>query len=372
MCAFQSCCGPTLAKLMRIFYAADSSPNPDFASQLWRANLHDSLVALGHDVVEFRYDLAVTFRHLDPARPEAAAFIAENRPRLGEALLAQIREAHAASPVRVFFSYFYDACVEPAVIDAIRELGIVTVNWFCNASYQLHLVSRIAPHYDWCLVPEQFRLDDYRALGAHPIYCQEAANPRTYKPCDVPPEFDVAFVGQCYADRPEMVLWLREQGLDVRVWGARWKYQVQPRSRNPLRRWFGNARGLPAQAVGGVLDDASLVRLYSKARINLGFATVGENCSGPRVTQVRLRDFEVPMSGGFYLAEHSDELADFFTPGLEIETWRTREELLDKCRHYLADDAKRRSVAAAGRARALREHTWEHRFAAAFQIMGLA
>ena len=147
---------------------------------------------------------------------------------------------------------------------------------------------------------------------------------------------------------------------------------MPPPSRNPLRRWFGSARGLPAHAVGGVLDDASLVQLYSQARINLGFATVGDNRNAPRVTQVRLRDFEVPMSGGFYLAEHSDELAVFFTPGVEIETWRTRAELLEKCRHYLTHDAERRAIAAAGRARALREHTWEHRFTAAFQTMGLA
>jgi len=170
---------------MRIFYAADSSPNPDFASQLWRANLHDSLVSMGHEVIEFHYDMGETFWHLDPSRPESAAFIAENRPRLSAALLAQIHAAHAAGGIRVFFSYFYDACVEPAVIDAIRKLGIVTVNWFCNASYQLQLVRKIAPHYDWCLVPERFRLDDYRALGARPIYCQEAANPHVYKPRDV-------------------------------------------------------------------------------------------------------------------------------------------------------------------------------------------
>jgi len=357
---------------MRIFYAADSSPNPDFASQLWRANLHDSLVSLGHEVVEFQYDLAATFRHLDPERPESAAFIAKNRPLLGAALLEQVRAAHAASPVALLFSYFYDACIEPSVLDAIRELGIVTVNWFCNASYQLHLVSAIAPHYDWCLVPERFRLPLYRVIGARPLYCQEAANPHVYKPCEVPVEFDVAFVGQCYADRPDIVLWLRKQGLDVRVWGALWEHHRVPHSRNPLRRWLSKSQGLPARAVGGTLSDTALVELYSRARINLGFAVVGDTHTAQRVTQVRLRDFEVPMSGGFYLAEHSDELADFFVPGVEIETWRTREELRDKCRYYLAHDEERRRIAAAGRARALREHTWEHRFNAAFHAMGLA
>jgi spore maturation protein CgeB len=357
---------------MRIFYAADSSPNPDFPSQIWRANLHDSLVALGHEVIEFEYDLGATFRHLDPARPESAEFIGRNRPQLGSALLDQIRAVHAEKPVQMFFSYFYDACVEPGVIDAIRALGIVTVNWFCNASYQLHLVSEIAPHYDWCLVPEHNRLPLYLIIGAHPLYCQEAANPNIYKPSDRPEEFDVAFVGQCYADRPEIVLWLREQGLDVRVWGTLWEHHVAPRSRNPLRRWLSKPHGLPAHAVGGVLSDSALVELYSRARINLGFAVVGDTQGAQRITQVRLRDFEVPMSGGFYLAEHSDELAEFFTPGVEIETWRSREELRDKCSYYLAHDEERRRIAAAGRARALREHTWEHRFRAAFEAMGLA
>jgi spore maturation protein CgeB len=357
---------------MRIFYAADSSPNPDFSSRIWRVNLHDSLVALGHEVVEFQYDLATIFRHLDTAQPENAAFVAQNRPQLGAALLEQIRTAHAAGRVQVFFSYFYDACVEPSVIDAIRALGIVTVNWYCNASYQLHLVCGIAPHYDWCLVPERFRLDDYRALGARPLYCQEAANPHLYQPASVPLEYDVAFAGQCYADRPDTVLWLREQGLDVRVWGARWEHHATPRSRNPLRRWFAGARGLPVGAVGGVLSDLALVELYSRARINLGFAAVGAKHTAQRITQVRLRDFEVPMSGGFYIAEHSDELGDFFAPGVEIETWRTRGELLDKCRYYLDHEDERRRIAAAGRTRALREHTWEHRFRAAFREMGLA
>jgi len=358
---------------MRIFYAADSTPNPELASSLWRANLRDSLVALGHEVIEFRYDLGETFRHLDPSKPEHAAFIAENRPRLGKELLEQIRSAHAAKPLDLFFSYFYDACVEPAALDAIRALGIVSVNWFCNASYQLHLVREIAPRYDWCLVPERFRLEDYRALGARPLYCQEAANPRIYAPCEARLEFDVAFAGQCYADRPDVVRWLRGEGVDVRVWGPRWEHHVTPRSRNPFRRLFSKPSGLPARVVGGVLSDRALVELYSRARIHLGFAAVGELREGQeRITQVRLRDFEATMSGGFYLAEHSDELAEFFTPGVEIETWRTREELRDKCRFYLANEVARRRVAEAGRARALREHTWEHRFAAAFRAMGLA
>lgn len=358
---------------VRVFYASCESPNPEVPSKGWRNNLYESLRAMDHDVVEFAYDLETTARHLDPDNADDAAFISVNRPRLGAELVRQIEAAHAEQKLGVFFSYFYDACVEPAVLDRIKALGIVTINWYCNAGHQLHLVRNIAPHYDYCLVPERFRLADYRSLGARPIYCQEAANPGRYQPRTVPQEFDVTFVGQCYADRAEQVKWLRDAGVDVRVWGPRWQYHVQPRSRNPLTRLFGTPAGLPRHAVGGILSDTGLVEMYSRSKINLGFSTCGEtHHSGERIGQIRLRDFEVPMSGGFYLVEHLDELQEFFDVGREIETFRSREEMLDKVRFYLANDAARDRIRKAGRGRCLRDHTWERRFESVFREIGLS
>lgn len=358
---------------LRVFYAVCNSPNPDLRSIVWKNNLYESLRSMGHDIVRFDFDLDRTCRHLDPARPADAEFIATNRPRLTSELLRQLGRAHADARVNLFFSYFYDACVEPEAIDRIRGMGITTVNWYCNASYQLDLVSAIAPRYDYCLVPEKFRLDDYRALGARPLYCQEAANPAVYRPYPVHCEFDVTFVGQCYADRSDYVFWLRDRGVDVRVWGPRWEFHTQRRSRNPLKRWRARTRGLPPHVIGGVLSDADLVAMYSRSKINLGFSTCGETHSnGERIVQIRLRDFEVPMSGGFYLVEHLDELQEFFEVGREIETYRSREELLDKIRFYLANDAARDRIRRAGRARCLRDHTWEQRFADVFNRIGLS
>ena len=157
------------SKTCRVFYASDATPNTWFAnvrSNIWRNNLLLPLRDLGHDVVEFEYDLTQTFRNLDATDSRQAAFIAENRPKVSAALLRQVRAAHAAAPIDLFFSYFYDACILPEMIDEIRAMGIKTVNWYCNGSYQLHLVREISPRYDFCLVPEKFRMGDYLAMGA--------------------------------------------------------------------------------------------------------------------------------------------------------------------------------------------------------------
>lgn len=395
---------------MRIFYASDSSPNAAFESNLWRSNLYAPLIDLGHDVIEFEYDrMRGTFQNLDAGDPVQRRFIRHNRPRLSEELVRQIRRAHAAQPVRLFFSYFYDACVLPEAIDEIRAMGITTVNWYCNGSYQLHLVREISPHYDWCLVPEKFRLPDYEAMGARPIYCQEAANPNVYQPYDVPQDFDVAFVGQAYGERPAYIRHLLDSGTDVRVWGQNWRaYTERGRAtQNSLTRratqvgrrllsvegWeqIGRRVGrafelraddeavarepivtLPESIIGGRLSDEEMIKMYSRAKINLGFSTCGDtHLTGNRIVQVRLRDFEVPMSGGFYMVECMEELEEFFEIGKEIVCYTSAEDLADKIKFYLRDDAARERVRRAGYERARRDHTWHERFTRAFAEMGL-
>ena len=360
---------------LRIFYASDTTPNPwfkGFQSNLWRANLYQSLVDLGHDVVEFDYDLTQVFRNLDPAIPRQAEFIRVNRPRVSEALLQQVKAAHAIAPIDMFFSYFFDACVLPETLEAIKTLGgrggagITTVNWYCNAAHQFHLVREISPHYDWCLVPEKFRLSDYLAICARPLYCQEAANPTIYKPYDLPLDYDVTFVGQAYGDRPAFIEHLLKQGIDVRVWGHGWRIDPKwpPPADNPLWR-------LPETICSNPLDDLAMIQTYSRSKINLGFSTCGDtHQTGQRIVQVRLRDFEVPMSGGFYMIEEIEELKEFFEPDKEIVFYHNPEDLADKIRFYLSHDAAREKIRQAGHQRALRDHTWHNRFQAAFRQMG--
>ncbi len=366
---------------MRIFYASDSTPNALVQSQLWRNNLYQPLVDLGHEVVEFDYDLTETFRHLDTEATAHQAFIAQNRPRVTAELLHQIRAAHAEKPITLFFSYFYDACILPEALDEIRAMGIVTVNWYCNGSYQLHLVREIAPHYDWCLVPEKFRLKDYEAMGARPLYCQEAANPDIYKPYDLPVEYDAVFIGQAYGDRPGYIRSLLDAGINVHVWGPGWRRHAPPSlarkawrlGRRLLRKPSQPLLPLPNGILGDPLSDEAMVQMYSRARITLGFSSCGETHEAEkRILQVRLRDFEVPMSGGFYLVEYMEELEEFYEIGKEIVCYDGPRDLAEKIRYYLAHDDERETIRQAGRARCLRDHTWHKRFQTAFAQMGLA
>ncbi len=355
---------------MRIFYTADG----------WHNHFPPALADMGHEVVEFQYAWGDTYQKLDPSQKLHAAHIAESRPKVSAELVRQITAAHREKPIDLFFSYFYDGIVLPEAIDAIKDLGIVTANWFCNGSYQLDLVHTIAPHYDWCLAPEKFRLADYRAMGARPLYCQEAANPGFDKPYALPVEYDVTFVGQAYGDRPDYLKFLRAAGLDVRVWGANWHLHRTPSLPRKLWRLARRAAGIkrppfltfPPDILGAPLGDIEMIQMFSRSKINLGFSTCGStHLNGERILQVRLRDFEVPMSGGFYMVEYMEELEEFFEVGKEVVCYNDRQDLADKIKYYLAHDAEREKIRQAGYARSLRDHTWQKRLGTAFKEMGL-
>ena len=328
------------------------------------------LVDLGHDVVEFDYDLSETFRYLNPAVESQAKFIQMNRPKVTEALLTQLRAAHRAKPMDLLFTYFTDACIEAWALEEIRGMGIKTVNWYCNGSYLMELVREISPRHDFCLVPEKFRMGDYRALGARPIYCQEAANPAIYKPYEVAADYDVTFVGQAYGERPSLIRYLVEHGIAVHVWGHGW---ANPDARYYSKETYEAIQAIPAYLRSDPLPDEEMVKMYSRSMINLGFSTCGDTHLGEkRVMQVRLRDFEVPMAGGFYMTEQMEELGDFFDLKKEIVGYGDRKDLLGKIRGFLAYPAAREQIRRAGHARALKDHSWQSRFKAAFAEMGLA
>jgi spore maturation protein CgeB len=280
------------------------------------------------------------------------------------------------------------------------------------------------------MVPERSALADFHAAGARPVRIQLAANPRIYRPYPEPRIYDVTFVGQRYADRADFLGHLRANGVDVRAWGAGWQSRkrldlanakaalalIEDERLDGLRRLVRQrladgsrpptpetkispdekdfASGVPVSpgdrkvsasgtamvapevdtsAFGGPrLLQHDLIKMFSRSRLSLGFATAGDSHLGPaRLTHLRLREFEAPMSGALYLTEDQPELAEYFDPGAEVLTYTDRDDLLDKARYYLAHPEQSERIRHAGLLRARATHTWQHRFGELFAALGL-
>lgn len=71
---------------------------------------------------------------------------------------------------------------------------------------------------------------------------------------------------------------------------------------------------------------------------------------------VNMRLFEATGSGAFLLTHAQSNLARYFEPGREIETYANENELIEKVRYYLATPQARRMIAEAGHLRCRRDH----------------
>jgi len=89
------------------------------------------------------------------------------------------------------------------------------------------------------------------------------------------------------------------------------------------------------------------------------------------IPHVRLRDFEAPMCRTCYLTGHTEEVAEFYEIGKEIDTYRSSAELLDKTRFYLNNRTAAECLRTASFERARRDHTWVNRFSELFDKVGL-
>jgi spore maturation protein CgeB len=73
------------------------------------------------------------------------------------------------------------------------------------------------------------------------------------------------------------------------------------------------------------------------------------------------RLYRTLAAGGFYLTTHTKDIEEEFIPGVHLDTYRTKEELVEKIIYYMNNEDKRKAIAEAGRQLVLDKHTFKHR-----------
>jgi hypothetical protein len=74
-----------------------------------------------------------------------------------------------------------------------------------------------------------------------------------------------------------------------------------------------------------------------------------------------MRLYEATGVGSMLLTDAKDNLSELFVPGQEVETYASEDELVEKIRHYRADEDARARIARQGQERTLRDHTYQER-----------
>jgi spore maturation protein CgeB len=399
---------------MRIFIAVRHSNDPrQFYGGLWSGNFYPALRRLGHELVESQVDLLPASRFID----RADRFTADQlriRGDLTQRILDEVKAAQAARPVDLFLSYFYNAHFDPAGFSDIHRLGIPTVNFYCNSIYQFELVAAVAAKVRYAWHAEKHARASYLKVGANPVWVQMGADPDVCRPePGVKRDPKACFVGLKYADRDRWLVELIRTGIPVDIYGSGWggdsstvangsaysssRLRQVGRQANSylavvgqnLRReglggglwrtwkqilYFRETKRLAPLLVQHAMGPATeITTTFARYHVVLNFSNVwiDGRPGATLIPHVRLRDFEAPMCRTCYLTGHTDEIEEFYKVGVEIDTYRTPEELVEKVRYYLAHPDVAEQLREAGFQRARRDHTWECRFRELFANIGL-
>ena len=409
--------------MTRVFIAVRHSLHPHyFYGNLWSSNFYPALKGLNCEIIESQVDLLAASRFMQISHNFT---IEEDETRSGitQQIIDEVKKAHQKSKIDLFLSYFYNSHFNPSGFDQIHQLGIPTVNFYCNSIHQFDLVREIAAKVNYSWHTERNARDKYLQAGANPIWIQMAGNPTLYYPVSfIQRKSATCFVGQRYADRDRHIAYLLKQQIPVDVYGSGWgnpndfsdsnhsknnhshtastylgRSISQPGSFASYRNLIqGNLsrlgilrgtyrtlqqlqhrvasrklRPLVSQAARGYADN--IPETFASYEVILNFSNVWSDSypGSPLVPHVRLRDFEAPLCRTCYLTGYSDEIGEFYELGQEIDTYQSPEELTDKVHFYLSHPQEADHLRAAGYQRAIRDHTWVNRFQELFTKIGL-
>jgi len=195
--------------------------------------------------------------------------------------------------------------------------------------------------YDLHVTTKSYNVDELLTLGARRvIHVNNAYHTSVHKPHELSPEEraewgeGVGFIGTFERERASFIESLADAGIDVVVRGDdRWNVlDRHPRITHAKNTAHGSL----------------YAKCISATRINLGFLRkVNRDLQTTRTV-------EIPACGGFMLAERTQEQCSLFEEGVEAEYFGDPDELIQKCRYYLAHETERKLIASRGRERCLR------------------
>jgi spore maturation protein CgeB len=327
-----------MTKPLKILYAAGLSPNDSSQYRLW------ALERLGHSVVSlnaYAYEPKQALLNKVLFRLQAGPWVAR--------LNRDILEMAAREKPDVFWADKL-LSLQPETLDKLRAMGIVSVSYMIDNAFGprkdpgWRLYRQDIPHFDLHVTQRDSNVLDYQRAGARDVIkIQTAYEPTIHFP---PPEGwsdkdrdrGVSFIGTSYDDRPEFLTWLwREWKFPVVISGdAQWKKRLEP------------------DAVAALYTNSELYgKDYREAiwrsKINLSFLTHSNQ------DEFVHKSFEIAACQGFLLAERSAGHHARFVEDEEAAFFTGFDECAEKIRKYLPDEAARERIAAAGRARAVRD-----------------
>jgi len=236
----------------------------------------------------------------------------------------------------------------PEHLEKLKHIGLSPIiMWNPDPVYALFASREYSLYgdYDLYIVEVPFIGKYLKNVLHKPVIClPEGFNPSIHSPPNISKAEaekngpDIMIAGTLYYERAYILEHLTDYNLNI--------YGIYPGwLRSPVIKYH-KRRYLTG-------PEKAKVFFSSKICLNtIHYANIdGTNC----------RLFEIAGAGGFQIAEFRKSIPEYFIPDKEIVLYESIDDLKEKVNFYIRHPTLRWKIAQAGRKRALKEHTWEHR-----------
>jgi spore maturation protein CgeB len=298
----------------------------------------------------------------------------------------------------LIFCVIYDDVLDVETVVRLRSLGIPLVNYHVDLVSQWYRILKTGKYFDLVACAQRDHWTGLKRAEIRPYYLPMATNPP-----EITGRLEQGFDGVLYLGSPwdyrRVVLSeLAHRSVPLRIYGNNWVQRKKDASnshhwkknihdlihyagprlleeglegvwRSMQSRVTGGARArtlehlIPAEAIKGAYKESEFRELVRGAAINLGFTHFrGEPGTRWELRQARLREFEIPGCGGFYLTQDCKQIRELYAVGTHLDVWENLNDLREKISYYRSQPDKRKQLAVAGREHVIKEHTWRRRF----------
>lgn len=246
------------------------------------------------------------------------------------------------------------APITPEALIELRKRGVITVLWFVEDYLRFTSWQQMAGYYDFIFTIQRGDcIEKIKAAGCPEVhYLPTACDPAIHGPRALSPEeharwgSPVSFLGAGYHNRQQMFASLANY--PFKIWGTEW----------PTCKPFDRL----VQEQGRRLKPEEYVNIFNATKININLHSSTERDGiDPAGDFLNPRTFELASCGAFQLIDPRQLLGEIFTPGKDIVTFDSTEDLKDKINYYLEHDTERQDIAQAARHTVLQNHTYQHR-----------
>lgn len=314
---------------MKILLFFSGAGKPVGAGEYNYHNIRESLLDMGHRVIDFDFMEKSGISGKDFMHMELKAIIEKEKPEiflhnyLGNELDKQ------------FAKYIKKDTTTTSIL--LCDNDVSADSWFLD----------YANCYNYVLTTDIKIYGTLKEKGhTKSIFAMWGCNPHIL-PLPDEKKYDVTFIGRPYKGRPELIFFLKNNGVDVRVWGTGWE----------------NIQGL-RDIARGYLPRYRMYEIMAASKVVLGLAWSSLDRAVP---QIKKRIFECAACKGFQIVTHNEQLFDYFKENDEIVTYQSEKDLLSKIRHYIKNEEERNRIAEAAYHKTIKEHAWENRFEKVFK-----